>query len=147
MLSVREARLLAGLTQAELAARAATSRTAVAAIESGGRTPSPELLHRLLEATGVRPSLVVSARRQQLLAILERYEVTDPRLAGSAASGTDGLDSDLDLVVHLPGGFGGLRLAALGDDLEAALGVRVDVISDRAGGPIAERILASAVPL
>lgn len=147
VLQVREARLLAGLTQAELARRAGTSRTAVAAIESGSRVPSAELRSRLVEATGVRPSLVVSARRAEVLEILARYGVADPRLAGSSARGTDGPDSDVDLVVRLPEGFGGLRLAALGDELEAALGFPVDLISDRSTGPVADAVRAAAVPI
>jgi len=89
----------------------------------------------------------VAARRAELLEVLDRYGVTDPRLAGSVARGTAGPDSDLDLVVHLPEHFGGLRLAALGDELERVLGIPVDLISDGATGPTAEVILASAVPV
>ena len=91
--------------------------------------------------------MIAGARRAELLEVLDRFGVLSPRLAGSAARGTDGPDSDLDLVVHLPERFGGLRLAALGDELEAVLGVPVDVISDRCRGPMAEAILASAVPI
>lgn len=147
MLTIREARVLAGLSQAELARRAGTSRPALAAIESGARSPSAELRGRLLRATGVSPAVLVAARRAELLEVLDRYGVTDPRLAGSVARGTAGPDSDLDLVVHLPEHFGGLRLAALGDELERVLGIPVDLISDGATGPTAEVILASAVPV
>ena len=146
VLTIREARQMAGLTQAELARRAGTSRSALTAIESGSRTPSAGLRRRLVEATGVRPSVIVAARRPQLLDVLERYGVRQPRLAGSAARGTDRPGSDLDLVVHLPDHFGGLRLAALGDELEAVLGIPVDIVSDRSTGPTAEAIVASAVP-
>jgi hypothetical protein len=79
-------------------------------------------------------------------AILERHGVSDLRLTGSVARGTDRHDSDLDLVVRLPEHFGGLQLAALGDELETALGIPVDIISDRSDGPVAEAILASAIP-
>jgi len=49
---IRMARRRAGLTQAELAARAATSQAAISAYESGRRSPSVETLSRVLEAAG-----------------------------------------------------------------------------------------------
>jgi len=49
---VREARKRAGLTQAELAARAGTTQSAVARIESGGVSPSLEHLSKLVRAAG-----------------------------------------------------------------------------------------------
>lgn len=53
---VREARLAAGLTQAELAARARTSQAAISQYERGAKSPSAETLARLVEATGGRLS-------------------------------------------------------------------------------------------
>ena len=49
---VREARKRAGLTQAELAARAGTTQSAVARIESGAVSPSLEHLSKLVGAAG-----------------------------------------------------------------------------------------------
>jgi transcriptional regulator with XRE-family HTH domain len=49
---IRMARRGAGLTQAELAARAATSQAAISAYESGRRSPSVETLTRVLDAAG-----------------------------------------------------------------------------------------------
>ena len=46
------ARRKAGMTQAELAARAATSQAAISAYESGRRSPSVETLSRVLQAAG-----------------------------------------------------------------------------------------------
>jgi len=50
--TIRTARHRAGLTQAELAARAGTSQPAVAAYEASARQPSVATLVRLLEAAG-----------------------------------------------------------------------------------------------
>ena len=50
---IRQARRRAGLTQAELAANAATTQSAVARWESGGSTPSVETLQRIVEACGL----------------------------------------------------------------------------------------------
>ena len=49
---IRTARLEAGLTQAQLSKRAATSQSAVALYESGRRDPSATTLTRLLAASG-----------------------------------------------------------------------------------------------
>jgi transcriptional regulator with XRE-family HTH domain len=49
---IRMARREAGLTQAELAARASTSQAAISAYESGRRSPSVETLARVLLAAG-----------------------------------------------------------------------------------------------
>lgn len=48
------ARLAAGLTQAELAARLATTQSAVARLESGTVTPTVETLCRLADVLGIR---------------------------------------------------------------------------------------------
>jgi transcriptional regulator with XRE-family HTH domain len=47
---IRDARQIAGLTQVELARRAGTAQPAVAAYESGARTPTLSTLRRLLDA-------------------------------------------------------------------------------------------------
>ncbi len=49
---IRMARRRAGLTQEELAQRAATSQAAISAYESGRRSPSVATLTRILEAAG-----------------------------------------------------------------------------------------------
>ena len=49
---VREARIRAGLTQRQLARRAATSQSVVARIEQGHADPSTATLARLLAAAG-----------------------------------------------------------------------------------------------
>ncbi len=49
---VREARKRAGLTQAELAARAGTTQSAIARVESGAVAPSLKRLTELVRAAG-----------------------------------------------------------------------------------------------
>ena len=51
-LLVREARMRAGLTQRELAARAGTSQSVVARVEAGQTRPGSATLQRLLAAAG-----------------------------------------------------------------------------------------------
>src|ERR1700688_1933637 len=56
-----KARLRAGLSQAELAARRGTSQSAVARLESGQTLPSTKTLLRFAEATGSRFHVRLSA--------------------------------------------------------------------------------------
>jgi ribosome-binding protein aMBF1 (putative translation factor) len=49
-----EARMNAGLTQAQLAERMATTQSVIARLESGRTQPSTKTLTRLAEATGTR---------------------------------------------------------------------------------------------
>jgi transcriptional regulator with XRE-family HTH domain len=49
---VKEARILSGLTQRELAERAGTSQPAVARVEQGSLSPTLATLERLLNAAG-----------------------------------------------------------------------------------------------
>jgi len=57
---VREARRRAGLTQAALAARAGVPKSTVGRIESGARTPSVELVERLVRAAGLEVTISLS---------------------------------------------------------------------------------------
>lgn len=52
-----QARLLAGMTQTELAARAGLAQPDVSAYETGRRQPTLPMLYRLLHAAGVEPRI------------------------------------------------------------------------------------------
>jgi transcriptional regulator with XRE-family HTH domain len=62
---IREARERAGITQVELARRAGTAQPAVAAYESGSRTPHLATLERLLSACEHDVELVVRPRMRR----------------------------------------------------------------------------------
>lgn len=73
---------------------------------------------------------------------------TDVRVFGSAARGADREDSDLDLLVAWPAERSLLDLVGLQLDLQDALGIRVDLATERELHPLLrERILAEAVAL
>lgn len=55
------ARVRAGLTQAELAARMDTTQSVVARLESGAQLPSVKTLLRFAKATGARPVIKLLA--------------------------------------------------------------------------------------
>jgi len=93
-----------------------------------------------------RPSEILRHRADAIRDSARAHGVTDPRVFGSVAHGTDTLESDLDLLVTVPRGAA-LGFLALGEYLSAELGIRVDVVSDKGlRGPY-RRILDEAVPL
>jgi len=140
---LREARLAAGLTQAELARRASTSQPAVASYEGGKRTPGLSTLTRLLAACGRELALetrpgpppaaprsveeILRACRDSLLAAAAHHGVRDVRVFGSTARGDATGTSDVDLLVKLDPGRTLIDLAAFRIDAQAILGVPVDV--------------------
>ena len=70
------------------------------------------------------------------------------RVFGSVVRGESTDSSDLDLLVDMAVGRSLLDLVALGDDLEEALGVAVDVVTEKSLSPyLRDRILAEAVSL
>ena len=90
----------------------------------------------------------IQGKRQDILRIAARHGARNIRLFGSAARGEDRPDSDLDLLVEMEPGRSLLDLVALGQDLEALLNRKVDVLTDSSVHPaIRPHILADARPL
>ncbi|MDA8269327.1 MAG: helix-turn-helix domain-containing protein [Actinomycetota bacterium] len=162
---LRDARLRAALSQAELGRRAGVTQSVVSAYESGARQPSVPTLARLVAATGLEldlrvcePATIgpasgtlgqrVQARRVELQAVLAGYGLRNPRLFGSIARGEEGPESDVDLLVDVPEGVGLVTLGRCQAELEVLLGARVDLVP--AGGlkpGVAAEVLVEAVPL
>jgi hypothetical protein len=148
---IRRARLETRLTQAELAARAGTSQSAIARYESGKTVPSLPTLERLLRACGralalgalaqaePAPSSVRAAtgprgrllrqRRRALLDVLRRAGARNARVFGSVARGEDTTTSDIDFLVELDPDATLLDLARLRREVGDVLGVPVDVMT------------------
>lgn len=93
----------------------------------------------------MKPSEALRHKRDQVLAILDRYGVEDVRVFGSVVRAEDREGSDLDLLAHFPPGTSLLDVSALHLDLEDLLGCRVEVVSERAlRGERGERIRSEA---
>jgi len=91
---------------------------------------------------------VLAGKREDLLRIAERYGARDVRVFGSLARGEAGPESDVDLLVKLAPGVTLLKHAALVRELEALLGRRVDLVSERGLRPrVRASVLRDAVPL
>ena len=143
---LREARSRAGLSQSELARRAGVAQSVVSEYEGGKRQPALATLGKLVAATGHQLTLGLERsdpavrglpdtplgrrlrqHRQALLAAVDAAGARNLRVFGSVARGTDGPDSDVDLLVDLPEGTGLFALLALEGALERILKVDVDL--------------------
>jgi predicted nucleotidyltransferase len=157
---LREARRRARLTQTELARRAGTSQPNVNRTERGVSEPALSTLRRLVRVCGfdlqlrlVRKretplSQLLEERREEILERLAARGATNIRVFGSVARGEETEDSDLDLLVELAPGRDVVDLAALREDLENVLGVRVDLSTPALLRPEARRrALAEGLPL
>jgi predicted nucleotidyltransferase len=87
----------------------------------------------------MKPSAVLSDKKAIVRELIARSRATNPRIFGSVVRGDDTEDSDLDLLVDTLPGTTLFDLGGLQDELETALGVRVDV---RTPGDLPERIRA-----
>jgi predicted nucleotidyltransferase/DNA-binding XRE family transcriptional regulator len=163
---LREARVSAGLSQAELAARAGVTQSVVSVYESGHRQPALPTLAALIHATGheldiqVRPLVAAPGRlsgplgrrlvrrRAAVLRTVAAHGVGITGVFGSVARGDDGPDSDVDLLVTLPAGMGVFDLGRVANELEALLGARVDLVpaADLKPG-VRKNVLAELVAL
>ena len=75
----------------------------------------------------MKPSAAFDQNRDAIKQIIARYSVLNPRLFGSVASGKDLEGSDLDVLVDALPGTTLMDLCGLQHDLEALLGLPVDV--------------------
>lgn len=91
---------------------------------------------------------LVEAHRDEIKAIVTRHHGRSIALFGSVARGDERPDSDIDFLVELAPDARPFNILAIGADLEAALGVRVDVGTPASLRPyLRNRVLAEAVPL
>jgi uncharacterized protein len=87
-------------------------------------------------------------KRNEILEIAKRHGASDVRVFGSVARGAARADSDVDLLVRPESKTSPWFPAGLVLDLEALLGRKVDVVTERGlHWYIRDRVLAEAVPL
>lgn len=93
-------------------------------------------------------SLIPDATAATIRAIGERYQIRNIRVFGSVARGEARDDSDVDLLVEYVPGGSGFDFVTFCDQVESAIGRKVDVVTEDTLPPmIRDRVLAQAVPL
>lgn len=76
-----------------------------------------------------RPSEIALMQRDTIRRIVAAHHGRNPRIFGSASRGEDTLHSDLDLLVDLLPESSLFDLGAMQFELEASLGIPVDVLT------------------
>ncbi|MBB1248272.1 nucleotidyltransferase family protein [Rhizobium sp. G21] len=121
--------------------------------QRSGRTVEDEA-RRVLEsalasdAVALKPSERLAARLGDVRDAVSRYRLSNPRLFGSALTGQDRPDSDLDILVDAEPGASLFDLGGLRQELEEMLGVGVDLRTPQDLPPaIRAEVLAEAEPL
>lgn len=98
--------------------------------------------------TGGQGKKLLQEKRADILALAERYGVTDVRLFGSVVRGDDRPDSDVDLVVNMKRGRDYFDLIDFKLDAEDTLGRKLDVVLEKTlYHLLRDRILNEARPL
>ena len=91
---------------------------------------------------------LLKSRREEILRIAAKHGAQNVRVFGSVARGEADSKSDIDLLVEFKPGTTLLGHAALVQELEDLLGVRVDVVSERGlRDRVRERIMQEAVAI
>ena len=91
---------------------------------------------------------LLKEKREAILCICAKHGAHNVRVFGSVARGEADEQSDIDLLVDMEPGRSLLDLGGLLMDLQALLGQKVDVVTERGLKPrIRERVLAEAVAL
>ncbi|NQX10813.1 helix-turn-helix domain-containing protein [Microbacteriaceae bacterium VKM Ac-2855] len=144
---IRRAREDIGYSQRDLAAAAGMKQPNLAAIESGTREASPELVSRILSAARLRPSIPLELYAESIRDLAASYGLHDVRVFGSTIRGTDTERSDVDLLVGADDDVDFLRLAAFRGAAEDILGFPVDAVIDDPRSDVVRLIREQAVPL
>ena len=91
------------------------------------------------------PSVALASKRDQILALAAARGARRLRIFGSVARGEDHEGSDIDLLIDMPAGTSLLQIVGLQQDIEDALGMRIDLCTERELHPsLRPRILAEA---
>jgi predicted nucleotidyltransferase len=91
---------------------------------------------------------LLKEKREEILEIAAKYGARNVRIFGSVARGEADQASDIDFLVQMEAGRSLLDLGGLQSELEAVLGRRVDVVTEKGlRARIRGRVLREAVPV
>jgi predicted nucleotidyltransferase len=93
-------------------------------------------------------SELLKRHRAEVLRLADEYGATDIRVFGSVARGEADEASDIDLLVRMEPGRSVFDIGGLLMDLEALLGRRVDIVTERGLRPhVRAQVVRDAVPI
>jgi uncharacterized protein len=96
----------------------------------------------------MKPSEALTADRDELRQLVGRYSVAYPRVYGSALTGKDDEESDLDLLVDATARTTLFTLAGLEHEAQQLLGVQVSVLTPKDLPPkLRDQVMQQAQPL
>ncbi|MBZ0299043.1 MAG: nucleotidyltransferase family protein [Anaerolineae bacterium] len=88
------------------------------------------------------------ARRDEILALMDKYGASNVRVFGSVARGEAGPESDVDLLVKFPSNKSMFELVGLWLDVQELLGCDVSLITDHSDDALfMQSVLEDAIPL
>jgi len=110
--------------------------------------PAPAAFNMSHNKSMVTLDTLRSEKREEILRLAERHGARNVRVFGSVARGEANETSDLDLLVDWEPGRSLLDHVALVQDLEEALGVKVQIGTEQSlHWYVRDRILGEAIPL
>ncbi len=80
----------------------------------------------------MKPSTALQTKRDAIKSVVERHNALNARVFGSVAHGDDHEGSDLDLLIDPTPKTSLMDIAKIQVELEAILGVKVDVLTPNA---------------
>lgn len=105
-------------------------------------------LRKLRETLAVRLDALVESKRDEILELAARHGARHVRVFGSVARRDASPDSDVDFLVDMEPGRSIFDLGELLMDLQALLGCRVNVVTEKGlRSRIRDRVLREAVVL
>ena len=94
----------------------------------------------------MKPSIVLETKRDVIRSVVKRHNALNARLFGSVVHGVDSEGSDLDILIDPTPKTSLMDVAKIQVELEALLGVKVDVLTPKAlPEQYRELVLAEAV--
>ncbi len=94
----------------------------------------------------MKPSIVLETKRDVIRSVVERHNALNARVFGSVVHGVDSEGSDLDILIDPTPKTSLMDVAKIQVELEALLGVKVDVLTPKAlPEQYRELVLAEAV--
>ncbi len=155
------------MSQSKLARRAGVAQSINSSYENEHRDPSISMLTRLIEATGCRLDLKVTTppgtigglpdtplgrrlrhHRKRVIDAASRRGMSNVRVFGSVARGTDHATSDIDLLVDTNPTVSVVSIIALKRELKELLKRDVDIApANSLKRSVRNEVLREAVPL